>query len=158
MTLRALAHRIVTVLLYRGRIYATEIARGLDVFALRPSRHLSQNEIDAAMRASVDEFNAQQQQRFTWPAASVVARAYVDQLTRTHALDARHAAALRALLNRADRLRPRDGEAADVLSQLEVYAAQFDSGGAAVNAIDRSRLRALAETVRGISAARRAAR
>jgi hypothetical protein len=139
---------------YRGRIYATEIARGLDVFALRPSQHLSQNEIDAAMLASVDEFNAQQQQRFTWPAASVVARAYVDQLTRTHVLDAQQAAALRALLNRADRLRPGEAGAADVLSRLEAYAAQFDSGSA-VNAIDRSRLRALAETVRGISAARR---
>jgi hypothetical protein len=54
--------------------------------------------------------------------------------------------------------RPDEGGAADVLSQLEANAAEFDSRGTAVNAIDRSRLRALAETVGGISAARRAAR
>ena len=33
---------------YNGHIYGSEIARGLDVFKLMPSEHLSQNEIDAA--------------------------------------------------------------------------------------------------------------
>ena len=33
---------------YNGNIYGSEIARGIDVFRLKPSEHLSQNEIDAA--------------------------------------------------------------------------------------------------------------
>ena len=65
---------------YNGNIYGTEIARGLDVFKLTPSEYLSQNEIDAAMLVHSTEFNAQHQQRITWPATSVVARAYLDQL------------------------------------------------------------------------------
>ena len=68
---------------YNGHIYATEIARGLDVFRLRPSAHLSQNEINAAMLAYVDDFNPQQQRRITWPAMVVVPRAHVDQLVRS---------------------------------------------------------------------------
>ena len=33
---------------YNGNIYGAEMARGIDVFRLKPSEHLSQNEIDAA--------------------------------------------------------------------------------------------------------------
>ena len=36
---------------YDGRIYATEIVRGLDVFALQPSEFLTENEIAAAALA-----------------------------------------------------------------------------------------------------------
>ena len=68
---------------YNGYIYGTEIARGLDIFKLTPSEFLSQNEIDAASQVHSTEFNAQDQQRITWPATSVVARAYLDQLGRT---------------------------------------------------------------------------
>ena len=35
---------------YNGHIYGAEIARGIDVFRLKPSEFLSQNEIDAAMQ------------------------------------------------------------------------------------------------------------
>ena len=42
-----------------GFIYGAEITRGLDVFRLEPSEHLSQNEIDAANMVQVEEFNAQ---------------------------------------------------------------------------------------------------
>ena len=65
---------------YNGNIYGVEIARGIDVFRLMPSEHLSQNEIDAAMLVRIDEFNAQQQPKIIWPATFVVARAYLDQL------------------------------------------------------------------------------
>ena len=51
-----------------GFIYGAEITRGLDVFRLEPSEHLSQNEIDAANMVQVEEFNAQLQPLFTWPA------------------------------------------------------------------------------------------
>lgn len=72
---------------YNGRIYGTEIIRGLDVFALLPSDFLSENEIAAA--ALADEggvFNPQQQFPVTWPAEPVVAKAYVDQLARSASL------------------------------------------------------------------------
>ena len=73
---------------YRGRIYGTEIARGLDVFALKPSAHLSANEIAAAALANAGQtFNPQQQYPVQWPAEPVVARAYMDQLRRAGQLD-----------------------------------------------------------------------
>ena len=90
---------------YNGHIYASEIARGLDVFKLSPSEHLSQNEINAAMLAYVDEFNPQLQRRVTWPAATVVAHAYVDQLARSKGIETQRAATLRTTLNRADEIR-----------------------------------------------------
>ncbi len=79
---------------YNGHIYATEIARGLDVFRLRPSEHLSQNEINAAMLVYVEELNPQHQQRITWPAMVVVPRAHIDQLMRSKAIDAQRATSL----------------------------------------------------------------
>ena len=69
---------------YKGQIYGTEIARGLDVFRLQPSDYLTQNEIDAAALAQEvnGTFNPQQQFPVEWPADPVVALAYVDQLRR----------------------------------------------------------------------------
>ena len=53
---------------YKGRIYATEITRGLDVFALEPSEFLSAAEIAAAEAADQGgSFNPQQQYPVTWP-------------------------------------------------------------------------------------------
>ena len=68
---------------YNGHIYGTEIARGIDVFRLKPSAYLSENEIAAAVLVHATGFNAQQQTRITWPASTLVARAYLDQLART---------------------------------------------------------------------------
>lgn len=54
---------------YKGRIYATEISRGLDVFALTPSAFLTAEEIAAAEAAVYpgDVFNPQTQTQVTWP-------------------------------------------------------------------------------------------
>jgi len=53
---------------YNGRIYATEIARGIDVFALEPSEFLTAEEIAAAEAADQGEvFNPQTQFPVTWP-------------------------------------------------------------------------------------------
>ncbi len=54
---------------YNGRIYATEITRGLDVFALEPSEFLTAEEIAAAQAAQFEGnlFNPQTQTRVTWP-------------------------------------------------------------------------------------------
>ena len=43
---------------YNGRVYASEISRGVDIFKLLPSAHLTQNEIDAASLVRMDVFNA----------------------------------------------------------------------------------------------------
>ncbi|HEV8076313.1 MAG TPA: hypothetical protein VGP66_10710, partial [Candidatus Acidoferrum sp.] len=53
---------------YNGNIYASEIARGLDVFELTPSKFLTQNEIDAAKTVHVPDLNVQNQQKIEWPA------------------------------------------------------------------------------------------
>ncbi len=83
---------------YNGRIYGTEIARGLDVLALTPSAQLTANEIAAASMAIYpgNRFNPQQQAPVSWPAHPVVALAYVDQLERSLSLPAAQIAALRA--------------------------------------------------------------
>ena len=80
---------------YNGHIYASEIARGLDIFELSPSKFLTQNEIDAAKTVRVAELNVQNQQRIVWPAKLVVAKAYLDQLERSQALPADQIAAVR---------------------------------------------------------------
>jgi len=84
---------------YNGKIYGTEIARGLDVLSLEPSEYLTENEIAAASLANQgDIFNPQQQFKVKWPAEPVVAMAYIDQLKRANALsDDRHSALTEAL-------------------------------------------------------------
>jgi len=62
---------------YNGRIYATEISRGLDVFALSPSEFLTTEEIAAAEAAQYDGgvFNPQTQTQVSWPEAAIAAAA-----------------------------------------------------------------------------------
>jgi len=90
---------------YNGYIYSTEIMRGLDVLELQPSAMLTQNEIDAAKLVKLSYQNVQDQQRATWPASFVVARAYVDQLERSKGLPAARLAAVRTALTNAERAR-----------------------------------------------------
>ena len=57
---------------YEGKIYGTEIARGIDVFEMMPSQFITQKEIDMAAKAypAVGDkrlFNPQQQFPLTWP-------------------------------------------------------------------------------------------
>ncbi|MEJ1962129.1 MAG: DUF305 domain-containing protein [Gammaproteobacteria bacterium] len=81
---------------YAGRIYASEIFRGLDTFRLLPSKFLSENEIAAAALAQQGgRSNPQQQFPVTWPAEPVVARAYIDQLERDGAFPAEREGTLR---------------------------------------------------------------
>jgi hypothetical protein len=89
---------------YNGLIVSSEIARGLDVFELTPSAHISQNEIDAAKSVRWDQLNAQQQPKIVWPATFALSRAYLDQLERNNGLGADKIAATRAELSRAEKL------------------------------------------------------
>ncbi|MBD2843461.1 DUF305 domain-containing protein [Erythrobacter rubeus] len=62
---------------YNGRIYGTEITRGIDVFALEPSEYLTEEEIAAAEAASYanTRFNPQTQTQVTWDEATIEAAA-----------------------------------------------------------------------------------
>ena len=141
---------------YNGFLYGTEIARGVDVFRLTPSEHLSQNEIDAAAQVRLGEFNAQQQPRITWPATSVVARAYLDQLARSKGIQAARTSAIRTALDRADKVRSaKDKNAAAAADQLDTLGAELAREASAAAGRDAARLRALADTLKGRSAALR---
>jgi hypothetical protein len=134
---------------YNGHVYGSEIARGIDVFTLTPSEFLSKNEIDAATLASVGELNVQQQRRVSWPANSVVALSYVDQLTRSRGISPDRADAIRTTLERVDRLRnARQRDAAGTLTQLDTLATQVEGDAGVATGRDASRLRALAGALR----------
>ena len=64
---------------------------------------MSEAEIEAARLADKGGiFNPQQQYKVTWPAVPVVARAYMDQLSRVDGLPAELMAELSAALDKAD--------------------------------------------------------
>ncbi|MCC5866740.1 MAG: DUF305 domain-containing protein [Wenzhouxiangella sp.] len=125
-----------------GRIYGTEIVRGLDVLALEASEHLSENEIAAALLAyDADEFNPQLQFRVSWPVSPVVARAYIDQLDRGDNLVESHREQSLALLSRLEL-----GEPAPV-EELLALAASIADQSALRSGITARRLAALAEVL-----------
>lgn len=72
---------------FNGRIYSSEIARGLDVLKLIPSDQLSAAEIAAAEAIRAEEINPQLQTRIEWADSPDVAAAYLDQLARADALE-----------------------------------------------------------------------
>ena len=136
---------------YNGRIYGTEIVRGIAVLALTPSEYLTENEIAAAAFADQGGvFNPQQQFQVTWPAEPVVARAYIDQLVRSEALSAAVVEELTAALDRSSfRL---DGGSQDrsLANELDSFAADLNSDSA--DNMTNKRQTALAETLSGIAA------
>jgi hypothetical protein len=134
---------------YNGAIYGSEIARGIDVFRLKPSEYLSQNEIDAATLVRSEELNTQYQTKVIWPASSVVALAYVDQLTRSQALQPARARAIKTALDRVDAWRGgRENGGAAVVEQVNAVAAQVESDAAAATGRNAARFRSLAATLK----------
>lgn len=126
---------------YNGHIYASEIARGLDILELSPSELLTQNEIDAAKTVRVAELNVQNQQKIVWPARLVVAKAYLDQLERSQALPADQITALRSAIQTAESSRLTKGRAT-----LRSFARSLKEGVPnARSAVDGKRMQALAE-------------
>jgi hypothetical protein len=127
---------------YNGYIYGSEIARGLDVFELTPTKFLTQNEIDAAKAVRVSELNVQNQQKIEWPAKLVVAKAYVDQLSRSQALAPDKIAALQKAIKSAEGSHMSN----DALAKLKSMAPSLtNDAGSAKSQADAIRLRALAE-------------
>ena len=127
---------------YNGNIYGSEIARGLDIFELTPSKFLTQNEIDAAKTVHVAALNVQNQQKLEWPAQLVVAKAYLDQLERSQALPAERIAALRTAIDGAEANKGK-------MAKLKTMAPSVEqSAGAAKSPADAARLHALAEILK----------
>jgi hypothetical protein len=130
---------------YNGSIYASEIARGLDVFELTPTKFLTQNEIDAAKTVKVAELNVQNQQKIEWPAQMIVAKAYLDQLARSQALPADKISALQKSVSDAEKSHMNKKSRA----KLAAEAASVEASAAtATNPADATRLRALAEVLK----------
>jgi uncharacterized protein (DUF305 family) len=135
---------------YNGRIYGTEIARGLDVFTLQPSEHLTANEIAAAQMA--DEggtVNPQQQFPVRWPAHPVVARAYLDQLARDNAMPAAMMDRITAAMDQATPLVESQSANAALALQIQALADEVRVSGADQTA---KRMAGLKETLAGIAA------
>jgi hypothetical protein len=118
---------------YNGFIYSSEIARGLDVLELTPTKFLTQNEIDAAKAVRIPILNVQNQERYVWPRSTTVAKAYLDQLERSKGLPADQIAAIRTEIDKSNH----DG--------LKKHAGNVRKASAtAKNETDKSRLTELA--------------
>jgi len=126
---------------YNGYIYGSEIARGLDVFELAPTKFLTQNEIDAAKSVQVPELNVQNQQKIVWPSTLVVAKAYLDQLERSHGLPDNRIAELRKAIQSAESSHMNKGK----VKKLARVAPSLEQTAAAASPTDATRLHALAQ-------------
>jgi hypothetical protein len=134
---------------YNGYVYSSEIARGLDVLELVPSGWISPNELAAARTARLEYFNAQEQQRFVWPASFVLGHAYLDQLERDGGLATARVNEIRAELTRVQGLPAADGRR----TALGSLAARVD--GDRTGARDGAKVEALASALRELAAAQR---
>ena len=95
-------------------------------------------------------FNPQQQFPVTWPAESVVARAYLDQLARDGALDPQSIIDLSHALDRADESLGAGTRDRGLAKALERHAERLgEDGGGTISARRRA---GLAETLDGIAA------
>jgi hypothetical protein len=123
---------------YNGHIYGSEIARGLDVFELTPTKFLTQNELNAAKAVTVAELNVQNQQKIVWPSKLIVAKAYVDQLARSQALTGDRITALQQAIHKA--------EGGGNREKLKSLAASLnESANTAKDTADATRMHALAD-------------
>jgi hypothetical protein len=133
---------------YNGYIYGSEIARGLDVFELTPTKLLTQNEIDAARTVRLSELNVQNQQKIEWPAKLVVAKAYLDQLTRSQGLPADRIAQLQKAIQTAESSRMSKSK----VTKLQAMAPGLEkSASTAANPADSMRMHALADVLRRLA-------
>lgn len=130
---------------YNGSIYGSEIARGLDVFQLTPTKFLTQNEIDAAKAVQVGELNVQNQQKIEWPAQLVVAKAYLDQLTRSQALPAKQISALQKAIQGAEKSHMKENKVAKLVG---LAPAVEGSAELSKSPADSARLHALADILK----------
>jgi hypothetical protein len=131
---------------YNGEIVSSEIARGLDIFELKPSAYISANEIAAAKTVAMDYLNTQGQPVFDWPATFALSRAYVDQLERSNGLSSSRITTVREELTRAENA---SGSArADALTKLAAALA-----GEASASSDAMKVQSLAGSLEDLASA-----
>ena len=123
---------------FNGRIYSSEIARGLDVLRLVPSEHLSAAEIAAAEAVAGQTINPQTQTRIVWADTPDVAAAYLDQLTRVGGVESGLAGQVQTRIDAWRRGRA-DKRASAELSTVLAGAASSATG------LNAKRLKALAD-------------
>ncbi|MBU3974874.1 MAG: hypothetical protein KKE42_13870 [Alphaproteobacteria bacterium] len=123
---------------FNGRIYSSEIARGLDVLRLVPNEFLSAAEIAAAEAVTAETINPQTQTRVAWADSPDVANAYLDQLNRAGGFDAALAGQVQAGIDQWRRGGRADRRGAAALAQALDAAAGKATGPSA------ARLKALA--------------
>jgi hypothetical protein len=134
---------------YNGNIYGSEITRGLDIFELTPTKFLTQNEIDAAKAVKVSELNVQNQQKIVWPNKLIVAKAYVDQLTRSKAIPETDLTAISDSIQQAEKSKLNKKSAA----KLKTLGDRLDSNSASVSdPADSKRVAALAAILKSPTA------
>ncbi len=134
---------------YNGYIYGSEIARGLDVFQLTPTKFLTQNEIDAAKTVQLADLNVQSQQKIEWPAKLVVAKAYIDQLSRSQALPPNRIAELQKAIQSAEKTHMSKSK----IAKLKGIAPSLEkSADTAKTPDDAMRMHALADVLKHASA------
>jgi hypothetical protein len=134
---------------YNGFVYGSEIARGVDVLELTASEYLSQNEIDAAKLVQMKEFNAQSQPKMQWPDVPVVARAYIDQLTRSRGMSIERGTQISAALTAVEKA---TGDARTKATEaLLAIAPELEKEAAQVNPIDAKKYRALVGVIKGVA-------
>jgi hypothetical protein len=131
---------------YNGYIYGSEIYRGLDIFKLVPTDQMTQNEIDAAALVKSTEVNVQHQQKITWPASFVVAKAYLDQLVRSKTITAGRANSIRDAMDSAEKATGSSKSSA--LAQIDSMASQLDLEGSKASGIDAKRFKGAAQAMK----------
>jgi len=132
---------------FNGHIYSSEIARGLDILELTPSKYLTQNEIDVAKSVQVNELNVQNQQRFVHSKKLIVAKAYLDQIERSQALPAEQISSLREAIQTAENSNLNKKDTAI----LKGFASKLNKTAKSKNSSDASRLNALADILKSPS-------
>ncbi len=132
---------------YNGRIYGSEMQRGLDVFELTPSAAITQNEIDAAKTVTMPFLNVQDQPQFVWPASFALSRAYTDQLERWKGLPADRVASIRRSLSNAEGME--GGPRREALIRLAEQVSGYEAGST-----DVARVRWLAQSVKSLATTR----
>lgn len=133
---------------YNGYIYSSEIARGLDIFELTPTKHLTQNEIDAAKSVQVVVSNVQTQQKIVYPNNLSVAKAYIDQIERSKSMPADKTSKMRQAIGKAESSNMKRKH----VKKLRKYSKSLNKmAKKSNNTSDSSRMRALAAILKSPS-------
>lgn len=128
---------------FNGRLYGAEISRGIDVFRLTPSEHLSEAEIRAAEAVMMDEFNAQLQPHVEWEPSVDVAQSYLDQMVRSRRILNDRAEQIQEVLNGGSSM-----AMTNLATELEADVASIRAGELGG---DAERMEKLAGVLRGMA-------